>query len=378
MTDSDGEGYTSGKVMSVNLGPISARRFSVGAADDPYKKYWWAILAGFVVTGAWLCVPIMETPVGSIHVDTGPKAGVDAASVEQSLDSADGPSGAPGGAVDLSMDGVGRKSKAGDDMMSMLYQAPPSEAGAEAAAKSAGGATSAASLAQQLKDVGAKSEASGWGEKAQRGFGAPRLSGGGLSGSGSASGGSSASAYAGAGNIFGARTAQVGFGATRGLRDDGSADSPGFRALKASVGAAGAGGPNLKGSNEAAHASMSQSFDGAKGRAPAPIGTGAMAQANAAYDAAPANLKANDPRLDSKKLPDPPMAPPPPAAGPDIGKQLMIMAATALIGGMIGGIGGQMVMSMGTMMMQQQQQAAAAAAQQQQSTVNNRYGVKPS
>src|SRR3569832_1543004 len=127
MTDSDGGGYTSDKFMSGQISPMTSRRMSVGAADDPYKKYWWGILAGFIVTGAWLCIPIMETPVGSIHVDTRAKVGaVDASNSEQSLDSADNPSGAPGGALDLSMDGAKRKSKGdgSDDMTSMLYQAP--------------------------------------------------------------------------------------------------------------------------------------------------------------------------------------------------------------------------------------------------------------
>jgi hypothetical protein len=362
--------------MSVQISPISARSRSVGAANDPYKKYWWAILAGFVVTGMWLCVPVMETPVGSIHVDTAPKPGTGAAGAEQTLDAADNPSGAPGGALDLSMDGR-RKSKSGDgeDMTSMLYQAVPEAGTTAAAGKPLGGATAAASsasLAQQLKDAGKKTDASGWNEKAQRGFTAPHLAGG-LSGSGSASGGSSASASASSGNagIFGAQTSQVGFGSARGLHDDGS-DSPGFAALKTAAGKAGS--PNLKGSDEAMHASMSQSFDGGKGKPVATIGTGAMAQANAAYDSAPANLKANDPKLDSKKLPDPPTTAAPPSSQ-DMTKQLAMMAATALIGGMIPGVGGQMVMMMGMMMMQQQQQAAAASAAQSSATTNQRYGT---
>ena len=360
--------------MSVSLTPLSPRSYTVGAADDPYKKYWWAILAGFVVTGAWLCIPIMETPVGSVHVDAAAKPGVDAAVAEQSLDSADNPSGARGGALDLAMDGSRHKDKGGvDDMASMLYQAAP-EAGAAAAGKPLGDATaaSASTLAQQLKDAGKKAAASGWTEKAQRGFDSPHLGGAGLSGTGSAHGGSNASAGGDIG-AFGTRNASVSYGSTVGLRDDGASESAGFKALRASAGAA--ANPNLKGSAEAMHAGMARAFDGAKGKAPAQVGKGAMAQANAALDAAPADLKTkiDDPKLDAKKLPTP--APTAAAAADDMGKKLAMMAATALIGGMIPGAGGQMVMMMGTMMIQQQE---ADAAKARQDALDKQRGVKPS
>ena len=363
MTDLDGGGYTSNKIMSVNLTPLSARAFSVGEADDPYKKYWWAILAGFIVTGAWLCFPLMETPVGSIRADATAKPAIDAAGSEQSLDSVDNPGGAPGGVLD------GASGKSGDDMTSMLYQAAP-EAGAAAAGKPLGDAK--ASLAQQLKDTGKKTDASGWAEKAQRGFNAPHLAGG-LSGAGSVGGGSGASAGS---NFFGSQNARVGFGSTHGLGGGGS-DSADLKALKASAGAAAA---NLKGSNESMHAGAGQAFDGGKGKGSGPIGAGAMAQANAALDAAPDNLKTSDPKIDPKKPPDPPAAAaaaPPASSGNNLGEKLVEMAATAAIGGLIGGVGGQMVMMMGTQLMQQQQQQqAAAAAAQQQSTVNGRYGSR--
>src|SRR3569832_2915644 len=152
----------------------------------------------------------METPVGSIHVDTHAKPGAaDPAYSEQSLDPSDNPSGAPGGARDLSMDGAKRKSKSGDgteDMTSMLYQAPPEPGAAAAAGKPLGDAkagSASASLAQQLKDAGKKTDASGWNEKAQRGFSSPHLAGGSLPGFGSTSGGSSASAGGGGNGAFG-------------------------------------------------------------------------------------------------------------------------------------------------------------------------------
>jgi hypothetical protein len=355
--------------MSVNLTPISARNYSVGSSKDPYKKYWWAILGGFVLTGAWLFLPAMETPVGSVHVDTASKASVDASSAEQNLDSADNPNGAAGGAIDLSMDGGGRKSKSDDETTSMLYQGS-SESGAAAAGAPLGTATgaSAASLAQELKNAGKPKDASGWNEKPQRGFDAPHLAGGALSGLGSAGGGSSASAGGGVFGAFGTRGASVGSEATRGLHDDGSAEtSAGFKALKAAAGAG--AGPNLKGSIEAMHAASSAVFDGKKGNAIAGAGTGAMSSANAALNAAPADLKQNDPSLDTKKLPDPPAAPTPASTGSSLVQTMVIMAATMAVGGIVGGVVGQMMPMMGMAMMQAQQQQTATTA--------NRLGQPP-
>jgi len=364
--------------MSVILSPMPSRRMSVGAADDPYKKYWWVILGGFVLTGAWLCIPIMETPVGSVHVDTRAKA-VDPSSSEQSLDAADNPSGAPGDALDLSMDGPKHKSKSGDgeDMTSMLYQAPLEPGAAAAAGKPLGDATAAsasASLAQQLKDAGRKDAPGGWNEKPQRGFVSPHLAGASLSGVGSVGGGgSSASAGGGSMGAFGTRNASVGYESAKGLRDDGSA-APGFQALKAAA----KSGPNLAGAAEAMKTASGQSFDGARAQAPATAaaGTGAMQQANALYDAAPADLKANDPKIDQKKLPDPPAAPTPQSNQQNMAQQMVMMVGMALVGGMVGGVAGQMIAMVGMQAMQmQQQQAAADAAAKQQQAVQKRMGT---
>jgi hypothetical protein len=356
--------------MSVNLTPLSARSYSVGSAKDPYKKYWWVILGGFVMTGFWLFLPAMETPVGSVHVDLASKAGVDASSAEQNLDSADNPNGAAGGAIDLSMDGSKHKSKGDEESTSMLYQGADS-AGAAAAGAPLGTATSAsaASLAQQLKDAGKPKDASsGWNEKAQRGFDAPHLSGAALGGLGSARGGSSASA--GGSGAFGIRGANVGLESAHGLHDDGSADvSAGFKALKS---AAGAGSPSLKGSNEDMHAASSSVFDGKKGNVVAGAGTGAMASANAALNAAPADLKENDPTLSDKKLPDPPAAPTAAAKSQAMGEELLLMAATAVVGGVAGGVAAAIVGMMGSTLMQQQ---AASTAAQSSATTNQRLGT---
>lgn len=371
--------------MSISLNPLPARRTTVGAADDPFKKYWWVILVGFGVTGTWMLAPMMETQVGSTHVDTAAKAASDPAGIEQNLDSA-GPAGAPGSALDLSMGGLKHKSRSDEEIASMLYQAPP-EAGAAASGAPIGAAGAAAglgtasgsvsaSLAQQLKDAGKAKSSSGWDEKARSGFSAAHLSGSGLSGLGGSSGGSSASAGAGAVGAFGYRNAQTGFESTVGLRDNGAEAGPGMQGLRK---AASAGPRGLTGSAESMKAAMGSVFDGTSKRGGAQIGpggTGAMASAQAAYDVAPANLKVNDPKLNARTMTDPPVAATPQSTNSnDFAKQLAMMAATALIGGMIPGVGGQMVMMMGMMMMQQQQQQAAANAAAQQQNVHKRYGT---
>jgi hypothetical protein len=360
----------------------SSPRVSVAPADDPYKKYWWGILAGFVLVGGWLCLPVMEAPVGSAHVDTS-KPAVDP-NAEQSLDSVDGSIGAAGSAIDLSMDGAGkRKSKSDEAIASMLYQAPP-DAGAAAAGAPLGAASSSISLAQQLKTVGSKKsdDTGGWGEKAQKGFTAPHLGGGGgLSGLGGGGGGSSASASASSGmGAFGSRASQIGFGSTKGLKDDGSADKAetGMQALKSAAQTSAAAAASK--SNDAARGGSGSFFDGSKGATSdvgLPAGGPNDAGAYAALDAAPTNLKVNDPTLDKKELKPPPATDVPQAAdNSQMMKQLAMMAATALIGGMIPGAGGQMVMMMGMMMMQQQQaKEAEAKSAAQQKAAEQRMGM---
>lgn len=338
------------------------------------------ILGGFVLTGAWLCLPIMETPVGSASVNTS-KPAVDSGA-EQSLDSV-GAGNATGSAIDLSMDGAGkRKGKSDEAIASMLYQAPP-EAGAAAAGAPLGSSTggSSASLAQVLKSVGdKKKDEAGWGEKAQKGFSAPRLGGSGMSGLGGGGGGSSASASASSGmGAFGSKGSQISFGGAKGLKDDGSADKTATGtqaalkgAAKASIAAAAAK------SNDAARGGAGSFFDGSKGQAAA-VGmpAGGPSGDYAALDAAPTNLKLNDPKLDQKELKAPPGTDVPTAASDDnqMAKQMAMMVATAVIGGMLPGAGGQMVMMMGMMMMQQQQaQASAAKSAAEQKAAEKRMG----
>ncbi len=347
--------------MTVQLSPMSPRTLSVGASDDPYKKYWLVLLIGFALTGGWLCLPVMETQVGSTHVDTS-KPAIDP-NAAQSLDSVDNPSGAQGFSV--SMDGVKRKMKSDEPVESMLYTAPGEAPGGAAASGAplgtATGGAASASLAQQLKDVGDKKDAAGgWNEKAQRGFTSPHL-GGSLSGAGGTSGGAGASAGVSA---FGTSNAQVGLVGTHGLHDDGSADKAagGVAALRKVAALSKQMAANRSG--DGAVASGSRIFDGAKAQGiGSPVGP-AGAASYEALDKSPMNLKLNDPKLDQKELKEPAAVDVPTAATNNMGQQLAMMAATALIGGLLPGTAGTMVMMMGTMMIQQQQAQAAEAKSQ--------------
>lgn len=340
------------------------RSVAVGDADDPYKKYWWALLAGFGLTGVWLCLPLMETSVGSTHTDVG-KPAADAAA-EQSLDAAAGPSGEQGDALNLSMDGTYRRKKSGDAITSMLYSAPEDPKAAPTALGAASGsASSSASLAQSLKDVGDKKDASWGGEKAQRGFAAAKLAGGSLSGLGGSSGASSASGGSGMG-AFGSRQAQVGYTSTRGLRDEAGAESAksgGIAALKQAAKTVSNAASQRSG--DAASSGLSKAFDGSK--AQNAIGAGGKSTADAglysSLDAAPVNLKVNDPNLTKREFTEPPTtdARDDTQKDQDLMKQLGMVVVTSMIGGMIPGVGGQVAAAMMGVMM------ANAEAKKQQS-----------
>ncbi len=361
--------------MSVTLTPL-APQLSVGNAEDPYKKYWLAILGGFGLTAVWLLVPTMDTQIGSTHVSVGGPA--TDSSAEQSLDSPYNPNGAPGGALDLSM-GAAKKTGADAFSPSMLYQPPDAAGGvkdgalAGRAAGSASGSASA-SLAQQLKAV-ARKDASGWGgEKAVRGFTMPHLSGNGLSGLGAASGGFSASASVGGVGAFGAHNAQVGSAATQGLHDDGGgplAGNGGLSALKHADKASQAAARSL--SADAAASQLNRLFDGSKGRSNS-IGPGgqALGGAYAAMDtSAPKNLKLGDPAIDAKKLKAPPATPVPTSSNNNAAMvQMGLTMVGTIVGGVVGGPAGMAIMmaasQAGQMYSQQQQQQQQQSQQQQQ------------
>ncbi|HAZ08780.1 MAG TPA: hypothetical protein DCZ01_09735 [Elusimicrobia bacterium] len=355
--------------MIVQLTPVSPRSVRVVAADDPYKKFWWAILALFGLTGMWLCLPLMGTSVGSGRVDTSHTAAD--AGAEQNLDAAIGPAGAPGSPLDLSMGGSYRKKSAEDSTSSMLYSAAPeSQAPASAPAGAPGAETS---LAQALKSVGDKKDAGGWGgEKARRGFTSPKLAGGVLSGLGDSSGGFGASA-SGAASAFGTRSSQIALSSTRGLRDDGRVEGASGAAAALRKAASGATqAASLRG-GDASVGALSRVFDGAKARDG--IGAGADGKAGvglyAGLDEAPANLKTGVPELSSKEIKAPPTSEA--AAGGDdssaMAQQMGTMIMGVVLAGVLPGAVGQIAAGM-MMQMQQQQQARQQEEQQQKKQQN--------
>lgn len=350
--------------MNVTLSPI-APRYAVSDADDPFKKYWWAILLGIVFTAFWLLAPMLgENPIGSTAIDAGkPKAD---ANVEQSLAS-------DAGGAALSMDGTGHKKKEEGPVGSSLYQAPPEIPAAAATAVAAAVASaSGATLADELKKV--SQSAGGWSEKAQRGFSAPKLGGGSLSGMGAAGGGHSGSASGT--NAFGSKNAKIGFADTKGLSGGGSdvAAGPNSRsmaALRAASAQALLAAADRSG--DGAHSSLSRAFDGAKGGSN--IG-GAASGVNGVYaglDAAPVNLKLDDPKLNEKKITPPPGVDHG-ASGmkdSDIAKQIAMQMIGVVIGAVIGGPVGGAVSQAAMQVIQQQADRAEKARQLDETSHEN-------
>lgn len=369
--------------MSVMLSPV-APRYAVSDADDPFKKYWWAILMGIVFTALWLLTPMLgEKSIGSTAIDTSkPKVSDD---VEQSLtaDAGDG--------INLSMEGTGKPRKEADIFGSSLYQPPPEDpalkAGATAGSAALGSASASASggtLAGELKKV---SESNGWGEKPQRGFTSPRLSGGSLSGLGSAGGGKAGSASASAGlGAFGSKNAKIGFGSASGLsgsvEEDKVPEAQGLAVLKAAASESRLAA--LSTSNDDARSSLSKAFDGAKGGSK--IGGDKVGEVPGNYgalDTAPVNLKLDDPKLNGKKIEAPPPAEVPASKGDDMmGQQMAMQLGGALLGAMIGGpVGGivtQVVMQAVQRQMDQQQKVRDLEEKQQLDRAARRMGASPS
>jgi hypothetical protein len=273
----------------------------------------------------------------------------------QSLDAVDNPSGAPGGIVDLAMDGIGaRKTSRDGQMMSSLYQAPE-EAPAPAEAAAAAAAPGAA-RAEQLKKVADKKSASvdisGWGgAKPMKGFTAPKANLGALSGlgGGSSSGGSAATAAgaaAGGGkaSAFGLSGPNTGTAFAKGLPEGGDAQrlsgakAGSFGALQSAANAsiAAANQPSY----DASRAMGGTSFDGGAARAGGGGGAASPGGAGGLFgslDAAPKNLKANDPKLNDIKITPPPanLTPPPKDEAAEMRKMIMMMLINGLIGGLM-------------------------------------------
>lgn len=354
--------------MSVTLSPI-APQYAVSDADDPFKKYWWAILMGIVFTAIWLLTPMLgERSVGSTVIDTTPKV---AENVEQSF-SADA-----GDGINLSMEGTGRARKEDPLFGSSLYQPAPEDAAATAAATAGSAALGSASgasggtLAGALKKV-SESDAGWGGKKAQRGFDAPKLAGRSLSGMGAASGGKAGAASGS--SAFGSSNAKIGFAGTKGLSGDvddlqvTAPNSKGAAALKAAASQAQLAASSR--SSDDARSSLDKAFDGAKGGSK--IGGGAgLGGGYAALDAAPVNLKLEDPKLNEKKI-EPPLGVDTGAdngmEGSELAKQIAIQVAGAVLGAVIGGPVGGIVtqVAMQAIQRQEEQQAKVREMEEKQ------------
>jgi hypothetical protein len=362
--------------MSVTLSPI-APRYAVSDADDPFKKYWWAILMGIVFTALWLLTPMLgEKSVGSTAISTSTPKVEEGVEQNLSTDAGDG--------INLSMEGTGHKRKEDSALGSSLYQAPPEETAAatagSAALGSASGSASGSTLAGALKKVSESS--GGWGEKAQKGFNLPKLAGGSLSGMGAASGGRAGSASGS--SAFGSSNANIGFAGTKGLSGSAdietAADSKGVAALKAAAAQAQLAAGNK--SNDGARSAMSQAFDGAKAGSAISGGGSILSGGYAALDAAPANLKLEDPKLNEKKLEPPPGADVGQSDMDDseLGKQIAMQVAGGVLGAVIGGPMGavvtQVVMQAIQRQMDQQEKIREMEEQQQLDQAKRRMGAR--
>ena len=308
----------------------------IASGSDPFKKYWWVILVAFAGIGGWICLPAMDSGTGGSSIAP-QESGLQ--TTEQSLDSAQNPAGAQGSALDLTM-GASHKRK-DEAAMSSLYQAPEEKKIAAATPAPA----DAPKFADALKDISrasaakasAKADASGWGEKAQRGFTAPKAAFGGLSGLGGGSGSGASSSSSGGGLAgsavggFGGKNANTGVSFAKGLKDTGSgSEASGSKAIMKSLEAArGASvGAAVQQSNDAAKGMSSASFDG--GGKGGSIGGGGAAQGASAglygkLDSAPSNLKVNDPNLNNKKIEAPPTPIAAPATDPNAQMKQMVM-----------------------------------------------------
>ncbi len=242
----------------------------IARGTDPFRKYWWVILALFGGIGGWVCVPLMGGNTGSGSVSMA-ESGL--RSAEQSLDSPFNPGGAPGHAVDLSMDDLGPYKRDSGPITDSLFQAPPASAPKTASASTR--AKSNGTLADALNDIASRSRAAAMGGRADASasipFNPPHANFGSLSGLG---GGESASAasvsYASPGsggahlNAFGSDTPNTGVAYTHGLGNDSLASAAGGGAKAALQSAAGSAIAAAQAGNADSAANMiARNFDGA-------------------------------------------------------------------------------------------------------------------
>ncbi|MBI5631057.1 MAG: hypothetical protein HY921_09250 [Elusimicrobia bacterium] len=335
---------------------MTAISIGIRRDNDPFKRYWWAILLGFMAVGGWLCLPFLDSSGASTPAL---KEGA-LKSSEQSLDAVQNPSGAPGSAVDLSMEGGAYKKKNLDGpIASSLYEPPPEEKPAGSPA-GAGAAPASSNLASALTQVSQKTSASadptGWGgRQAIKAFTPPKASFGSLSGLGSGGGSTGASSSGGgsfSASSFGSSRANTGLESTRGLHGN-PGDMKGAPAVKALQTAQSQGvSAAAQRSNDAAAAGGGYSFDGSGGRGAGIPGqgsaTGGASSLYADLDSKPMNLKANDANLDKKKIEPPPQAEAKEKKDPEEQrKQMMMMLMTMVVGGLVNGVMGGVMGAMG-------------------------------
>ena len=317
--------------------------FIIKQQTDPFKKYWWLILLAFGLVGLWVCYPAFNS--SSSASLAGAEAGLHP--VNQSLDSAQNPNGAPGGPVDLSMksfEAYGKKALT-DPFASLLFSPPPSAPAASAPSpkksgkKSSQWADALASLASQGQSQAAASA------RPVLSAAFPKGNFSSLSGLGGSES-SDAFAPSGAGNSsgglsgFGARTPKIGISYAHGTSDSGPSQANGggaMGALKNTAAQMKSAALALNGTQSSALAS--QAFDGGA------IGSGlikdpkGMSSAIGIGQGTPINLKANDPKLNQSKPKAVPAMPPPMMNQPSMMQQIMQMLMMAVVGGLAAGVG---------------------------------------
>lgn len=332
--------------------------------NDPFKKYWWVLLLGFGVVGVFVCSPIFSSNALSKAKASSGRGESGFKSSSDSLDSANNPSGAPGGAIDLSMDGSGayRKRSSDEPVHSYLWGSGVSASGAPAAAagkdkdkdkdKDAAGAGSA-SMSASLNRAGKKDDPNGWGGvKPQRGFAPPKANFGGLSGVGSSGGGTGMSM---SGSGFGAANSGSGIGSGGGGSISGSAGNVQFGTNKAlnSLRSARSVAMMASGLSGDASANMgSRSFDGTGANAntvKSDKGKGFHNKLDTAM--APMNLKQE--AIKKPETPEAKKAKKDLEKGKekdekeeqDFGMQMIMMVLNIMVGGMAGGMANAMFAS---------------------------------
>ena len=337
---------------------------------DVTRKYWWVILLCVLAVGGGSLVMMPKT--GGSGPGTDPAAGT---ASEQSLESIDDglkTVGAPGGPLNLSMDGTGayrrKDAEASATMKSSLYEPRASAltTGTPVVA-TAGTAAEGGSLADALKKIASskpsKEDNKGWGAAAVRtGFTPPKasFSGGlsGLSGGGGGGGGSGASMGVGGGGstAFGLGGSNPGSASTIGgaaglggglpkVRKGGHNQAMDIlkKVETLASGSAGAGGDLANNLN-------SRAFDANTAKS-ALGGTGSALGGASVGSGVAENLKLDDPKLNSKKIEVPVVGNDKPADPQgDMEKQIMMMVITMAIGGIMGPMFGAMGTGMANMM----------------------------